>query len=98
MSDYFETKKLIPKDNLIEVKFEEFEQNNLKQLKLIYDQFKLGTWVQAKPYLKTYIEAHKYYRKNKYKITKEELETIKTEWAFALEKWNYDIPDNLEIR
>jgi hypothetical protein len=97
INDYFETKRLIPKENLIEIKFEEFEEDNMLHLKEIYDQFGLESWATALPHLESYIKAQKNYKKNKYTISLAELNLLKTEWGFALEKLNYDIPENLEL-
>ena len=97
MNDYFETKDLIPKQNLYEIKFEDFDENNLLHLKEIYDQLGLETWKDAKPHFTSYIQAQEHYKKNKYKITKAELDLLKDEWGFAMKKLDYEIPDNLEI-
>ena len=50
MNDYFETKDLIPKENLYEIKFEDFDEDNLLHLKEIYDQLGLESWEEAKSY------------------------------------------------
>jgi hypothetical protein len=97
ISDYFETKNLIPEENLYEMKFEEFDEDNLIHLKGIYEKLKLETWDDAKPHFKEYIQAQKHYRKNKYKITRAELDLLMNEWGFALEKFDYKISENLEI-
>ena len=39
--DYFKQKKLIRKENLIEIPFEEFRSSSLKHVKKIYQKFKL---------------------------------------------------------
>lgn len=97
MNDYFETKSLIPEKNLIEIRFEEFEKDNLFHIKEIYKKLKLETWDTAKPHFKEYIHAQKLYKKNTYKISRAELELLKQEWGFAMEKLNYSVPENLEI-
>ena len=97
MNDYFETKHLIPKKNLYEIKFEEFEEDNLGHLKEIYDQFDLETWDKAMPKFASYISAQKHYKKNKYTISENTLVGLKREWGFAMKKLDYEIPDNLEI-
>ena len=97
MNDYFETKNLIPTGNLYEIKFEEFDNDNLLHLKEIYEKLKLNTWNEAEPYFKEYVRAQKNYTKNTYKITKTELDLLLSEWGFAMEKLNYNIPENLEI-
>ena len=97
MSDFFDTKDLIPKGNLYEVKFEEFEEDTLFHLKEIYNRFDLETWREAKPYFEAYILAQKYYQKNEYRISKPELDALKKEWGFAMKKLDYEIPENLKI-
>ena len=39
--DYLETKSLIPAENLIEIKFEEYEKEPVSFLKDLYDQFRI---------------------------------------------------------
>lgn len=97
MGDYFEEKKLIPKGQLYEIKFEDFDQNNLIFLRDMYEKLGMNSWDTAIPYFKKYIEAQKSYKKNSYKITREELELLLKEWGFAMEKLNYSIPENLKI-
>ena len=97
MNDFFETRSLIPEGNLYEIKFEEFDEGNLLHLKEIYEKLKLDTWDNAEPFFKEYIKAQKHYKKNTYKITKAELDMLLNEWEFAMDKLNYEIPENLEI-
>lgn len=97
MKDYFETKHLIPEKNLYEIKFEEFEQDNMQCMKEIYERFDLDSWEEARPMFQQYMLSQKQYKKNKYKISQEELEKLKKEWGFAMQKLNYEVPSNLEI-
>ncbi len=97
MNDFFETKDLIPKENLYEIRYEEFEKDNLFYLKAIYEKLKLKTWDNAERFLSDYIQAQKHYEKNKYKITKAELELLLKEWGFAMEKLKYKTPENLDV-
>jgi len=97
MNDFFETKNLVPKGNLYEFKFEDFDQGNLVYLKYIYEKLNLDTWDNAEPYFKKYIQAQNHYKKNIYKITRPELDLLQKEWGFAMKKLNYEIPENLEI-
>ena len=97
MKDYSKTKNLIPKENLYEIKFEDFEEDSLLHLKEIYDQFALETWEKAKPCFEAYIKTQKHYQKNKYKISREELDRLNKEWSFSMKSLNYGLPENLEI-
>lgn len=95
MRDYLETRNLIPHENLIEIKFEDFEIKNLEVLKSIYKKFNLDTWQQAEPYFKDYISMQENYIKNKYRINKEELEKVLREWDFAMKTFGYEVPENV---
>jgi hypothetical protein len=95
--DYFNTKNLIPKENLVEVRFEDFEKSNLTYIKQIYDQLKLETWDSAEKHFKEYVDSQKGYKKNKHKINKTELDSLIKELDFALTKLDYRIPDNIEL-
>lgn len=97
MRDYFETKKLIPEGHLYEIKFEDFDQNNLVYLKDMYEKLGMNSWDTAMPYFKKYIEAQKSYKKNTYKITRGELNLLMKEWGFAMKNLHYSIPENLEV-
>lgn len=97
MSDYFETKNMIPKGNLYEIKFEEFDKNNLFYIQDMYKKLGLETWDKAEPHFKEYIQAQKSYKKNTYQITRAELDLLLKEWGFAMKKLNYSIPENLEV-
>lgn len=97
MQDYFDTKKAIPKESLVEIKFEDFEKTPLKDLENIYKKLHLKDFDKAKTHFEKYLDSQKSYKKNIYKITKGELDKVKEKWGFTMNLWNYDIPENLEI-
>ncbi len=92
MTDYFQNKSLIPKRNLIEIRFENLEENPIYELNRIYTQFNLNGFDTVKPKLKKYLRSIQGYKKNNYKFTKEIIEKIKYNWSFTIEKWDYEIP------
>jgi hypothetical protein len=97
MSDYLKEKSLIPKENLVELRFEDFEKNTLPELERIYGQLKLPGFEKAKPLFQQYLESQKSYEKNKYTLSRATVDKITTRWKFAMEHWNYSLPENLEI-
>lgn len=97
MQDYLESRKLIPPENLLDIRYEEFEEDNLGHIKEIYQKFGLETWHEAEPYFKNYISRQMHYKKNIHKIQKQELEIILKEWDFAMKAFGYAVPDNLKV-
>lgn len=97
MQDYLNTRELIPSENLHEIRFEDFDDHNLRFLKDVYDKFGLGTWDEAEPHFRSYVSRMRHYRKNRYKIKKEDLDTIMHEWGFAMKEFGYEVPENVEV-
>ncbi len=97
MQDFFEIKNLIPEKNLYELKFEDFEKDSLHYLKEIYAQFGLTTWDLAEEKFKAHIASQTSYKKSVNRITKQELDRVLKDWSFAMEKWQYSLPENLEV-
>ena len=97
MNDYFEQKNLIPSGNLIEVSYEELEKDPEKILENIYERLNLPGFENAKPKFDTYLHSMKSYKKNTHTISKENLEKVLHEWDFTMKKFNYSIPENIEI-
>ncbi|MGL1887934.1 MAG: sulfotransferase [Reichenbachiella sp.] len=97
MRDYFDQRSLIPQENLIELKFEDLEDNPHVHLANIYKQFEINSYQNVKGLIENYLMEHKNYTKNSYSISQVELDRIKNEWDFAFKKLGYEIPENLHI-
>jgi len=98
MRAYLHDRALIPKENLVELRFEDFEKNALPELEHIYRQMNLPGFAEAKPLFRQYIESQKSYEKNKYSLPRATVEKIMQRWKFAMEEWSYSLPENLEIK
>lgn len=92
MQKFFEEKKLIPPGNLVEIKYEDFEVNQIGELERIYHQLKLPNFEQAKDNFEKYIAAQANYQKNQYTWNEQTSSKIKKYWNFTIEQWNYSIP------
>ena len=97
MKRYLAQRSMIPGENLIDIKFEEFEKDPLDHTMKIHRQFNLGNSEESKKAYKAYLAKLKGYKKSTYKITAPELDRVKTEWAFAFEEFGYGVPDNIEV-
>jgi len=97
MNDYFEQRKLIPKNNLIEISFDDLEANAIEEVKRIYQDLGLDGYEQALPIVKQYVTRMKSYKKNTHTIAKSQLNILKKEWRFSMKAWDYAIPDNIVV-
>ncbi len=80
---------LIPKENFIEIRYEEFIANPVDEMEKIYDSLSLPGFNEAKPHIENYIERNKNYTPSKYKIPLEEKKRIFTRWQSIFEKMKY---------
>ena len=91
---YIAEKELIPKENLVEFKYEMFIENPLETLKEIYKTLGLPGYDKASIRFAEYIESEKTYKTNKYEASKEKLDAIRQRAGFAFKEFGYsDIPD-----
>jgi len=98
INDYLNTRSLIPPENLVEIKFEEYEKDPLNFIKDLYNRFRISGFEKAKPNLQAYIESMSGYRKNRYEISRDLLDKIIEKWGFTMELWGYSMPENIEIK
>ena len=64
---YEEQKHLIPEGNLVEVKFEDFEQDAFAMTEDIYKKLNLPGFEESKAEIEKYLGKKKGYKKNQYK-------------------------------
>jgi len=93
MHAYFEQKKLIPKENLIEIRYEDLVKDPLKQVEQIYNTLRIPHFKQAVPNMQQYLERKKDYKVNVYKIDKNIINHVKKEWKFTIDLWKYKQPN-----
>ena len=96
MGKFLQDKNLIPSQNLIEIKFEDFELNPNRELKKIYNQLKIGNFQESEKMFMNYFDSLKYYQKNCYQLDSETLDKIYNNWKFTIDKWHYDVPEELQ--
>ncbi len=89
---YFRDSPQIPKENLIEIKYELFENDTLNELEKIYTKFSLNGFSKAKLYIEEYLKSISDFKKNKYVISKDIYGKIEEKWRFTINKWKYQVP------
>ncbi|MCD7978257.1 MAG: sulfotransferase [Tannerellaceae bacterium] len=86
-----ETKGLIPEGNLVEVKFEDFEQDAYAMTEEIYRTLDLPGFAESKEEIGKYLGKKKGYKKNQYTYDDRTVKIVEENWGMALEKWGYSI-------
>lgn len=86
---YMQDRELIPKGNLMEVKFEDIEEDALDVLENIYNRLGLQGWTRAQKPITEYLDTLSGYRKNRYSFDQDLLNKVDREWGFAVREWGY---------
>lgn len=88
MKKYFEQRSLISPGNLVEIKFEDFQENPLATLEKIYFNLKIPNFLPA--HFHDFIVSAKKYEKNKHDpFTQDEIQKIVDRWKFIFDETNY---------
>ena len=93
MNGYFKQKGLIPKNNLIEIRYEDLVKSPLKQVEEIYKKLQLPGFKNAIPDLNRYLDRKKDYKTNVYHISNEITDIVEKNWDFTLKLWDYKKPN-----
>lgn len=87
---YQADKVYIPEGNLIEVKFEDFEQDALAMTENIYSSLQIPGWNEAHTAIEQYVNAKKGYKKNRYAYKPETVRLVNENWGRAIDDWDYE--------
>jgi omega-hydroxy-beta-dihydromenaquinone-9 sulfotransferase len=88
---YFNEIKQVPKENQIDVKYEDLMQNPLGEIKRIYDKLQINGFEKSEPTLKKYIESQKKIKSYSYNIDPLLKEKIYQYLKETIDLWNYTI-------
>jgi omega-hydroxy-beta-dihydromenaquinone-9 sulfotransferase len=92
MQKYFEQKDLIPSENLVEIRYEDFVQDPLSDLQTIYRQFGLSDFEGVTDCFSRYVAQQQAYVPNRHTMSAELIETISQAWRVTIDRWGYEIP------
>ncbi len=95
MRRYWDTKELIPSGNLVEVRFEDFEDHTMEVIEKIYAELNLPAFEESKVNFEKHIFSQNGYKKNKYRADRETINRISHRWRFAIERLKYSPPRGL---
>ncbi|MBR8833010.1 MAG: sulfotransferase [Stigonema ocellatum SAG 48.90 = DSM 106950] len=96
MQKFFIDKNLIPPDNYVEIKYEDFVGNEISELKRVYEQLNLPNFLESVENFKQYIDSQSGYETNKYSFDEETIKKVYDSWKFTIDKWQYNPPSSEE--
>ncbi len=87
---FFDDKKLLDKNNFVDISFEDLETNTMETIKRIYETVDIGDFQNLKPALEKYLEENRNYKKNEYPPIEENLKKkIYDRWKKYFDYWGY---------
>jgi omega-hydroxy-beta-dihydromenaquinone-9 sulfotransferase len=98
MDNYLKQKSLIPAGNLMELRFENFEQNPLKEMENIYTNLLKEDFSKVNNYFAEYFNTQKSHKKNKYLVDENTVDLIMKHLGKYMEMYNYDFPSEIQIK
>ena len=97
MKRFLQLRSCLDSDSFYELRFEALDENPLLEIEKVYDHFKFPNKDGALRAIQKYVEGQRNYLKNVYSLSKSQLARVRRDWEFALDAWNYDLPDGIEI-
>ena len=85
----------IPSEDFIEIRFEDLEKNPVQELTKVYQHFALPDQGSALEKIDSYAKTLSNYKRSAYQLPQSTLDEIRTRWGFALDHWNYQLPDSI---
>lgn len=98
MDGYQEQKLLIPQGNLLEVKFEDFERDPVKEMEKIYTILLKEDFSRVKEYFVNYARTQEGHKKNKYLVEASDVELVQKYWGKYMKLFNYDLPKDVTVK
>lgn len=86
---FFETKKLIPKGSLSEIRYEDLIGGELTELERVYAELGFSNFDTAKPHIKQEIKTYENYQTNTYNYPPDRMKEIYAEWKPVFDELGY---------
>lgn len=82
----------LPTQDLVHVRFEDFETSPLAETKRIFDALGLDGFATARPLIGNYLKTIKGYNKGRYQFTGEDVDKVSRRWGSFVARWGYRAP------
>lgn len=91
LNQYFRTRDSIPKENLIEIKYENMISDPLPVIADIYKQFHLEGFEKQRPLIQEYLERSTGIARNHYQVSDRTIELVNEMLGEYLQRWGYEV-------
>jgi hypothetical protein len=92
-ASFFKYKDLIPKNNFVDIGYEDLTENPVNTVRGIYDELMINYTSETEEKIKRYLNDINSYTKNTHEKQSLEMEQrIVDEWSSCFKYWNYPIP------
>eukprot|EP00055_Hartaetosiga_balthica_P008217 m.29786 g.29786 ORF g.29786 m.29786 type:complete len:397 (-) comp6182_c0_seq1:117-1307(-) len=92
MKTYLETRHLIKKENLIEISFDELQNDKIGTMKKIYDGLGWEGFETTRPQLEAYVKKISSFEKNSFvQLTNRQRDVVNERWKFAFDAFGYEM-------
>jgi hypothetical protein len=81
---------LIPKDNIIDIKYEDLIRDPMKQFERIYKELKIEGWDDVEEDFKAYTDTQKSYKPNVWTMSDDYINKVNKHWDFIREQYGYE--------
>jgi hypothetical protein len=89
---------LIPPGHLVEVRYEDLEEQPLEQMRRVYESLGLPGFTRAEPAIRAYLASVAGYKKNVYQMDHGVIAKVNEHWGFAFDEWGYDRIEPFSLR
>ena len=86
---FFEAKRLIPKRNLSEIRYEDLIGGELNELERVYTELELNGFDAAKPLIEQEVKTYENYQTNTYDYPPEKMAEIYNQWKDVFDELGY---------
>jgi len=87
---YLTQRQLIPEENLIEIQYEDLQDQPMKLLEEVYQTLALDHFEQARPHFENYLKQNLKSQIKTYDYNHEDVMLINERWDFAFKEWGYE--------
>ena len=91
MQQYIEQRSEIPKNQLAEIRFDNFISDPIEQLEQMYNTFELSNFNRAEPKFRQFLNQKQEGKSSSYNYENHIIKRINKEWEFAFKEWNYSL-------